>query len=273
MEEDNLKSLCNYLKNEEWHQRVHVIKPSTVGLKVRWKSHIGEVAVAAYDPALQHPYQVYCPSWTSLYAPNVTPGQSWQMNTPHPTCTMYHHLDHPQPLDLSLSNCIKCPNTPSPMLQKSLSLDSPSMNSSTATTTSSSKQPVTPSAPTTPQQYANQYYPYSYYNLQAQPPHSQYQPYGPYYASQPQQNLYTPGQPSLTLTATLESTNSTQDGGEAGENLCRAPLNEEQLQERLGWRETMDALFGKHADWDNVKVYIGKNRPNCVSLQAFAFAF
>lgn len=29
----------------------------------------------------------------------------------------------------------------------------------------------------------------------------------------------------------------------------------------------MDAMFGKHADWDNVRVYVGKNRPSTRQVQ------
>ena len=270
MEEDNLKSHRDYLKNEEERRKkARVVKPSTVGPKVRWRSRIEEVTVTAYDPASQHPYQVYRPSWTSPYAPNTTPGQSQQTNAPRPN-------SHSVPPPGSPSGSGSQPQQPPPAPQHPLTYvaakpQSPSTNSSAATTASSSKQPATPGAPTTPQQYANQYYPYSYYNLQAQPPHSQYQPYGPYYAYQPQQNSYTPGQPPRShLQLHPQAPVPRKTAEKQAKNYVELLLNEEQPRERPGWRETMDALFGKHADWDNVKVYIGKNRPTCASHH-FAF--
>jgi hypothetical protein len=29
------------------------------------------------------------------------------------------------------------------------------------------------------------------------------------------------------------------------------------------WRDTMESMFGDHVKWDEVKVFVGKNRPLC----------
>lgn len=35
---------------------------------------------------------------------------------------------------------------------------------------------------------------------------------------------------------------------------------------RPGWSETMNAVFGGHTDWNEVRVYVGKHRPPCTCL-------
>jgi hypothetical protein len=38
------------------------------------------------------------------------------------------------------------------------------------------------------------------------------------------------------------------------------------------WKQTMDAMFGDHVKWDEVRVYVGKNRPLCEKQSTFSLS-
>ncbi|KAF8525111.1 YL1 nuclear protein-domain-containing protein [Hysterangium stoloniferum] len=124
-------------------------------------------------------------------------------------------------------------------------------------------QPVYQSRPTWATTSAtpyNGYYPYSYYTPQAgatpQPP---YQPFSPYYAYPPPVGPYA-SQPRPHLQLQPPQQVARKKTEKQAKNYAEILLNEDP-KSKPEWREVMDVLFGRHADWDNVRVYYGKNRP------------
>ncbi|KIJ45228.1 hypothetical protein M422DRAFT_779135 [Sphaerobolus stellatus SS14] len=140
-------------------------------------------------------------------------------------------------------------------------------NAATASTT-----PGTPSnaassqsaVPATPHPYSP-YYPYSYYAPPAgqtpYPPYGSYYPYAPstHYGQQQQQQQQQPQRPHLQLQPPPQIARKAIE--KQTKNFVEVLLDEEKAKEKPTWRQTMDSLFGTHADWDNVRVYHGKNRP------------
>ena len=238
MEEDNIKSHRDYLVTEEERRRkARVIKPMTVGPKLRWRSRVEDVSVTVYDPVPV--YQSQRPSWTSPFAQAASSPLQNPYSVPppsHPSSTNTTQAQHPPqaaqyPFAYGTANTQDVP---------------------TGSTPSASKETTQASPPTT-QSYSNQYYQYSYYTPQAQSTHSQYQPYGPYYSYQPQPrpHLQLHPQAQIARKATEKQT----------KNYVELLVNEERPQIKPTWREMMNAVFGEHTDWDTVRVYVGKNRP------------
>ncbi|KAF8584935.1 hypothetical protein K439DRAFT_1410435 [Ramaria rubella] len=250
MEEENIISHRDYLvTEEERRKKARVVKPETIGPKIRWRSRIEDVSVSVYDPIPQS-YQTQRPSWISPFAQNSN-------STAHPGVP-YHNPYISSPMQApSGSTTPQIPGHPyTPSNPRAVPSNPPA---------STSKQ--TPATPTTVPPYTNPYYQYSYYNVQSQPSHSPYQPYGPYYTYQPpgQYGSTQSPRPHLQLHPQAQVTRKTTE--KQTKNYVEILLDEERPQEKPKWRETMDALFGDHADWDNVRVYVGKNRPVARQIQ------
>ncbi|GJJ13860.1 hypothetical protein Clacol_008117 [Clathrus columnatus] len=131
-------------------------------------------------------------------------------------------------------------------------------------------QPST--TPSLPYSYPG-YYPYTYYTPtpnnrtgQSQvpyPSYSHYYPYTPSPATAGQQ--YSLSRPHLQLQPPTQVARKTTE--KQTKNYVEVLIDEGRPKEKPSWRETMDSLFGKHADWDNVRVYVGKNRPLSRQIQ------
>jgi YL1 nuclear protein len=244
MEEDNIKSHRDYLATEEERRKkARVVKPTTVGPKIRWRSRVEDVTVTVYEPAAPY-YQSQRPSWSSPFA--HTASSSVKSGTPY-------------------QNPYAAPSTGQP--SSSTSSQYPFVNAASSTQTmptssTASPKPATQATPTNSQPYNNQYYQYSYYTPQTQSPQSPYQPYGPYYPYQQQAGQYTsPPQQRPHLQLHPQGQVARKATEKQAKSFVELLVNEERPQDKSTWRETMNALFGEHADWDNVRVYVGKNRP------------
>jgi len=143
----------------------------------------------------------------------------------------------------------------------STSATSQSEDSKTAAVSQPAKAPTTsaPSGqPTTTPPYP--FYSYPYYSSQVQPqaPYTSYN--GPYYGYPPSSSHYSSqgGRPHLQLQPPQHIARKTVQ--KQTKNYVEILLDEK-VDKKPSWKETMDSLFGTHVDWENVRVYIGKNRP------------
>ncbi|KAF8508476.1 YL1 nuclear protein-domain-containing protein [Gautieria morchelliformis] len=259
MEEDNIKSHRDYLvTEEERRKKARVVKPTTVGPKIRWRSRVEDVTVTVYEPAVPLS-QSQRPSWSSPFAP--TASSSAKSGTPYQT--PYAAPSTGQPPSSTSSQT----SQPHQASQYSFAYAASSTQTMPTSSTTSPK-PATQGTPANSQSYANQYYQYSYYTPQTQSPQSQYQPYGSYYSYQQPAGQYTsPQQPRPHLQLHPQGQIARKATEKQAKNFVEILVNEERPQDKPTWRETMNALFGEHADWDNVRVYVGKNRPFARQIQ------
>ncbi|EPQ61163.1 hypothetical protein GLOTRDRAFT_135702 [Gloeophyllum trabeum ATCC 11539] len=68
------------------------------------------------------------------------------------------------------------------------------------------------------------------------------------------QNYYVPYQPPQPLPVIEKVEKVTK-------NYVIQEIDQSEDAARPTWRETMEAMFGDHVDWDDVKVFVGKGRP------------
>ncbi|KAF9523646.1 YL1 nuclear protein-domain-containing protein [Crepidotus variabilis] len=247
-EEGNIREHRDYLKNEEEkRKRARVVRTAVEGHKLRWVSRIEEAKVPIPPPgptlpSTTLPVSITSSAYRSVYGPPGT-------------------LFTPTNYTFSAGTLVK--------------------NNLTSTSTPQ---------PSTSSQY--QYTPYQHSAFPVWPPPPQQQPYfAPSTRSAPATNIptsnTTPGQePSSSTLATtsanpssLNLTSATTSAPMAEtttpielpqpefrmEKVTKDYVVHELTQQKGGpkpsWNENMKAMFGDHVKWDEVKVFVGKNRP------------
>ena len=233
MEEGNIEEHRNYLTlEEEKRKKARAVRLSVQGPLVRWVSRKEEVTVLVQPP------------------PPPPPTPPAREPTPPPVSNPYIHYRYPQP-----------PGTPNASNPNAYSY-SPSQYSPTT------PAPYTPSMP--PQQTPFPQWP--------PPPPPSYPQMPPMQSTFP--SLPPPPTPASTSSTTFIATppapapqvpptpaqppQQPPPPIEMKETVGKQYVIHEITQtekKRPPWASTMTAMFGDHADWENLRVYTAKGRP------------
>ena len=235
-EEGNIVEHRDYLKNEaEKRKRARVVRTTIQGPVLRWISKQEEIKVSVPPPPTPPVF-----SYSSLYrspygtsGPLLNPmGYSYTTGATHYAMNPASSLAQPQ-----------------------------------AASTLPSQQPIM----TTTQFHAYQRY--------MDPSYSAFPMWPPAPPSQQQASYYqTPASTNSTLLATSATAPTPPGSSSPVHQLTSEPatrletvtknyvvheLAQHKNAPKPSWTDTMESMFGSHVRWDEVKVFVGKNRPLC----------
>ena len=239
-EEGNIREHRDYLKNEEEkRKRARVVRTTIEGPKLRWVSVVEDVKVPIPPPSIAPQATGTFPSYRSVYGP---PGSLF-------TPTTYTYAS---------GSLVKT-------------------NTTATSTTFAQGQASTPNvsfSPYTPYQYQISPFP-------VWPPQQSYNSTSSVPSSVDQER-----QPSTTPTSTAPAiSQAAQAPRLLSDQQPVIPLEPEyktesatknyfvhELAQYRGtpkptWAENMKAIFGDHVKWEELKVFVGKNRPLCKLYQ------
>ena len=244
-EEGNIVEHRDYLKNEaEKRKRARVVRTTIEGPLLRWISKKEEVKVAVPPPPTL-PVFNYSPS-LSLYRDAYG--------------TSAGHLFNPMAYSYTTGATHYATNIASSLTQPRA-----------VGTPSAGQQPIM----TTAQFHAYQRY--------MDPAYSAFPMWPPAPPNQQQASYYQPPASTSTTPTPLATagTAPTPLGNNMPSIIQQQPQQPETRVEPItknyvvhelaqhknaskpSWTDTMESMFGKHVKWDEVKVFVGKNRPLC----------
>ncbi|KAF9482403.1 hypothetical protein BDN70DRAFT_875153 [Pholiota conissans] len=246
-EEGNIVEHRDYLKIEdEKRKRARVIRTAVTGPLLRWTSKKEEVKVAITPPPLPQPATTVPPVSASLYRSVYGPPGS--LFTP----TTYSYAG-----GTSMVSTIASTSAPAPQ--------------STTTPTTVPQTPTTPYLPYVP------YMDPAYAAFPMWPPPT---PHTPYYqpaaaATSAATTNRQPQTPSTTLPTSTPTNQPAKSPTVAAttppepeyrmetvtKNYVVHELTQQRGAPKATWAETMQAMFGDHVKWDEIKVFAGKGRP------------
>lgn len=242
-EEGNIVEHRDYLKNEaEKRKRARVVRTTIQGPLLRWISKKEEVKVTVPPPPPTPPVFNYPPS-LSLYRGAY--GNSGPLFNP----MAYSYTTGATHYAMNVASSLTQPRTPG--------------------TPSASQQPTM----TTTQFHAYQrYMDPAYSAFPMWPPAQPSQQQAPYYQTSASNStiptpLATPTpsgssvpgivQPQLQQPASEPETRLET----VTKNYVVHELAQHKNTPKPSWTDTMESMFGDHVKWDEVKVFVGKNRP------------
>jgi len=253
-EEGNIREHRDYLKNEEEkRKRARVVRTTIEGSKLRWVSRLEDVKTVvpapeiaphvAYRSAYGPPGTLFTPtaytySSGSLVKTSIASSLS-QGSVPTMTFPQYSpYQQSPFPVW-----------PPQPGQQQSYYAASAS-NTGAPASTASNQQSISQSLPSST-------------TTTATPT-----------TAKPSMQTVT-GQPSPLV---QQPSTSVAPGPEykletITKNYVIHELAQQKDTPKPAWVESMQALFGDHVKWDDLKVYVGKNRPLCKFLKLLPFTF
>lgn len=247
-EEGNIVEHRDYLKNEaEKRKRARVVRTTIEGPLLRWISKKEEIKVAVPPPPTPPAFN-YPPSLSLYRGAYSTSG----------------HLFTPMAYSYTTGTTHYPVNVASSLTQPRAAAASPS-----------SQQPIM----TTTQFHAYQRY--------MDPAYSAFPMWPPALPGQQQASYYqTPASTSTVQTPIATSATAPPPSGNSAPSIVQQqtqqPVSEPETRletitknylvhelaqhkntPKPSWTDTMESMFGDHVKWDEVKVFVGKNRPLC----------
>ena len=258
-EEGNIIEHRDYLKNEaEKRKRARVVRTAITGPLLRWTSRKEEIKVPVTPPPPPPPVPVSLPQ-----VPPPPPAMQ-------AAASLYRSIYGPP-------GSLFTPTTYSYTGGATVVSATASTSGSTSQTTA---VPTTPSLPTTSPFLSYQHYmdptlaPFPTWPLPQQP-------YVPPTILTPTAIVQQPQTPTQTTPTITELSGSTQPPESTGDSEPPPPPEPEYRDEtvtknylihelgqqtgmpKASWADTMQAMFGDHVKWNEMKVFVGKGRPLC----------
>ena len=238
-EEGNIVEHRDYLKNEaEKRKRARVVRTTIAGPLLRWISKKEEVKVAVPPPPTPPVYN-YPPSLSLYKGAYGTSGHLFSPMAYSYTTGATHYA----------MNVASSPTQP--------------------------RAAGTPSANPQPIMTTTQYHAYQRYMDPTYSAFPMWPPAHPYQTPASTSTIPTPlatsatapAPPGNSVSGTIQQPSEPETRLEAvTKNYVVHELAQHRNMPKPSWVETMASMFGDHVKWDEVKVFVGKNRPLCEYL-------
>jgi YL1 nuclear protein len=276
-EEGNIVEHRDYLKiEEEKRKRARVVRATIEGPLLRWVSKGEEVKIIV-PPPLPPPIPAFSnysrPGQAYYYAPyTATSGSTQYGQGAYPYVMGSQAMQIPAGTYVGALNYT--PTAPTPNAAPSTSASTPTVSrSATPTLTAAPSTNTVITAPSTlaPTQPSTSQTKSAVLSSMQPPPQSQplFQPtnYIPYSPQVTEAITSSTGTlPSVLAAPEPQPTERTE---KVVKNYVVHELSQYEGVPKPSWTDTMGAMFGDHIKWEELRVYVGKNRPLCMNSFPF----